>query len=42
MSNTSTNALNRQRSSFRQSVRNSFTMAYRGLIKIKRTPEIIN
>ncbi|GIN63947.1 transport permease protein [Robertmurraya siralis] len=39
MSNTSTNALNRQRSSFRQSVRNSFTMAYRGLIKIKRTPE---
>lgn len=25
--------------SFRQSVRNSFTMAYRGLLKIKRTPE---
>lgn len=25
--------------SFRQSLRNSFTMAYRGLLKIKRTPE---
>ncbi|WP_337099187.1 ABC transporter permease [Paenibacillus sp. YIM B09110] len=29
----------RNRTSFRQSVRNSFTMAYRGLLKIKRTPE---
>lgn len=26
-------------SSFSQSVRNSLTMAYRGLLKIKRTPE---
>ncbi|WP_308634916.1 ABC transporter permease [Paenibacillus silvisoli] len=29
----------RNRSSFRQSLRNSLTMAYRGLLKIKRTPE---
>ncbi|MEF2244704.1 ABC transporter permease [Paenibacillus sp. IITD108] len=29
----------RKRTSFSQSVRNSFTMAYRGLLKIKRTPE---
>jgi len=29
----------KNRTSFRQSVRNSFTMAYRGLLKIKRTPE---
>ncbi|MFD2209641.1 ABC transporter permease [Virgibacillus halophilus] len=29
----------RNKPSFRQSVRNSLTMAYRGLLKIKRTPE---
>jgi ABC-2 type transport system permease protein len=29
----------RGNSSFRQAARNSFTMAYRGLLKIKRTPE---
>ncbi|WP_019910263.1 ABC transporter permease [Paenibacillus sp. HW567] len=29
----------KNRTSFRQSVRNSLTMAYRGLLKIKRTPE---
>lgn len=29
----------KNRTSFRQSARNSFTMAYRGLLKIKRTPE---
>lgn len=29
----------RNKTSFRQSVRNSLTMAYRGLLKIKRTPE---
>lgn len=29
----------RKHTSFRQSVRNSFTMAYRGLLKIRRTPE---
>ncbi|HEO8420340.1 MAG: ABC transporter permease [Niallia sp.] len=29
----------RENSSFRQAVRNSLTMAYRGLLKIKRTPE---
>ncbi|HET7578127.1 MAG TPA: ABC transporter permease [Bacillales bacterium] len=29
----------RNRTSFRQSVRNSLTMAYRGLLKIRRTPE---
>lgn len=29
----------RNKSSFRQTVRNSFTMAYRGLLKIRRTPE---
>ncbi|MBS4174419.1 ABC transporter permease [Bacillus sp. FJAT-49736] len=29
----------RNKTSFRQSVRNSLTMAYRGLLKIRRTPE---
>ncbi|WP_088042099.1 ABC transporter permease [Bacillus sp. EAC] len=29
----------KNKTSFRQSLRNSFTMAYRGLLKIKRTPE---
>jgi len=29
----------KNRTSFMQTVRNSFTMAYRGLLKIKRTPE---
>ncbi|PGS54442.1 ABC transporter permease [Bacillus sp. AFS041924] len=29
----------KNKTSFSQSVRNSFTMAYRGLLKIKRTPE---
>lgn len=29
----------KNRTSFSQSVRNSFTMAYRGLLKIRRTPE---
>ncbi|PGL72846.1 ABC transporter permease [Bacillus sp. AFS055030] len=29
----------KNKTSFRQSVKNSFTMAYRGLLKIKRTPE---
>lgn len=29
----------KNKASFRQSVRNSLTMAYRGLLKIKRTPE---
>ncbi|WHY72376.1 ABC transporter permease [Fictibacillus enclensis] len=29
----------RRKTSFRESVRNSLTMAYRGLLKIKRTPE---
>lgn len=43
MNNTSIKlAKNRQlknKTSFRQSVSNSFTMAYRGLLKIRRTPE---
>ena len=29
----------RNKTSFKQAVRNSFTMAYRGLLKIRRTPE---
>lgn len=29
----------RNHTSFRQSLRHSLTMAYRGLLKIKRTPE---
>jgi ABC-2 type transport system permease protein len=43
MSNATIKALNerklRDKSSFRETVRNSLTMAYRGLLKIKRTPE---
>lgn len=43
MSSTTIKALNKRKlhdkPSFRESVRNSLTMAYRGLLKIKRTPE---
>lgn len=46
MSSTTTTAVRtgterplRRHLSFRQTIRNSFTMAYRGLLKIKRTPE---
>lgn len=34
-----TNSWLKNRTSFGQSLRNSFTMAYRGLLKIRRTPE---
>jgi ABC-2 type transport system permease protein len=40
--NTTVQASNKRfknKSSFRQALRNSFTMAFRGLLKIKRTPE---
>lgn len=36
---TATNRQLKNKASFRQSVRNSLTMAYRGLLKIRRTPE---